>query len=83
MAKPLWQTLLKVTSNSEEQSINEQEYYNLLNLYLDMLVDGANPAEIIPLIKKHLKRCPECITSFDTVVSKLAVASLEATQANR
>jgi hypothetical protein len=56
----LWQTLLKSVLETEEFEITCEECFNLLDLYADLLLEGADPAKLMPTVKQHLKQCNCC-----------------------
>ncbi len=68
MAKKLWQLLLQSALETKEYEINCVECFNLLDQYADMIMDGADPDQIMPAVRQHLKHCPTCTHEFETLV---------------
>ncbi len=74
---PLWQTLLKSVLDTEEIEISCEECYNLLDMYADMLIDGADPDEIMPTVQQHLKQCNCCIGELEAMMIMLREAAAQ------
>jgi predicted anti-sigma-YlaC factor YlaD len=68
MSEPLWQTLLNLALADEESVISCQDCYHLLDQYADMLLEGANPSEVMALVKEHLGHCSGCDEVFDCLL---------------
>ena len=75
MAQKLWQVLLKTALETEEYEINCLECFNLLDQYADLLLEGANPDEILPAVRQHLHHCPACTQEFETLMVMLQEAA--------
>ena len=69
--RPLWQ-LLSLTWNSKKPiSLTCEECFALLEYDADLLVAGADPAEIRPSVSHHLAFCLSCQTQIDGWLEKL------------
>lgn len=75
MAKRLWQILLESALDTEEYEISCLECFNLLDQYADMLLDGADPNDIMPTVRQHLKHCPTCTHEFEALMTMLQEAA--------
>lgn len=75
MSEPLWQTLLNLALSDEETILSCQECYHLLDQYADMLLAGANPCEVMVLVKKHLGHCPGCDEVFESLLMMVQAAN--------
>lgn len=73
-AKP-WQTLLQSVLETEAYEIDCVECFELLDQYADLILDGANPDEIMPLVKQHLDSCHCCAHEFEAVMVMLQEAA--------
>jgi len=68
MSNSLWQTLLKSALETEDFEIDCEECYNVLDMYADLILEGADPAEIMPLVTQHLKQCNCCTNELEAMV---------------
>jgi hypothetical protein len=75
MAKKLWQILLQSALDTEEYEISCTECFDLLDQYADLLLDGADPKEIMPAVRLHLKHCPTCTHEFETLLVMIQQAA--------
>ena len=75
MAKKLWQLLLQSALETEDYEINCVECFYLLDQYADMILAGADPDEIMPTVRQHLKHCPTCTQEFETLVVMIQEAA--------
>lgn len=71
MTEPTWQDLLKSALNAEEDEIDCQECYELLDEYADLMLEGAAPCKVMHVVKQHLDNCPDCASVFDCLISIL------------
>ena len=84
MTKPLWQTLLKSALETEEDEIDCQECYDLLDEYTDLLIAGAAPCKVMYLVKQHLKHCPDFVRfRRRTTLTKIAPHMVQAISSGR
>ncbi len=74
---PLWQALLKAALETEEYEIGCKECFDLLDMYADQLLDGANPAELLPTVKQHLKQCNCCDRELEALMVMLKDAAAQ------
>lgn len=68
MTKPL-QTIIKSALETENNEIDCQECYDLLDEYTDLLIAGAAPCKVLTLVKQHLKQCPDCTNLFESLIA--------------
>jgi len=66
--KPLWKTLLNLAIESQEYGLSCEECYNLLDQYTDILDSGAEPSEVMGMVKQHLNHCSNCDEVFQTML---------------
>ena len=50
---PLWRTLLKSALETEEYEITCEECFDILDMYADLVLEGTDPAEIMPQVKQQ------------------------------
>ena len=75
MSKKLWQLLLQSALETEEYEITCMECFNLLDQYADLILDGADPSQILPAVRQHLKNCPTCTHEFETLMLMIQEAA--------
>ena len=75
MTKELWRVLLQSALETEEYEISCVECFNLLDQYADLILDGADPSEIMPTVRRHLKHCPTCTDEFETLMLMIQQAA--------
>ncbi len=71
MAKKTWQLLLQSALETEEYEIACMECFDLLDQYADLLLEGADPSEIMPTVRQHLKHCIGCTDEFEALITML------------
>ena len=47
------------------------ECFEQLDRFVDMKLDGADPAEAMPLVQDHLTRCTSCREEFEALLAAL------------
>lgn len=75
MARKPWQLLLQAALETEEYEITCVECFDLLDQYADLILDGADPSEIMPIVKQHLNFCSCCTEQFETLITVLQAAA--------
>lgn len=71
MANSTWQALLKSALETEEIEIDCQECYDLMDMYAERILEGADAEEIMPTVKQHLKQCNCCFHQFEALMIML------------
>ncbi len=74
MSQKLWQSLLQTALTTAECEISCLECFDLLDQYADLIIAGADPAEIMPAVRQHLNHCPTCTDEFETLMFMLQAA---------
>ncbi|MEM7346067.1 MAG: hypothetical protein AAF485_17650 [Chloroflexota bacterium] len=77
MTNPVWQEILQSIIETEAYEITCHECYDALDQYADLLIEGADPDEILPLVKQHLGHCPDCTTLFDTLLTMVKASGID------
>ena len=75
MSNSLWQTLLKAALETDDYEISCQECFDALDLYADLILEGAEPTEIMPLVTQHLKQCNCCTNELEAMVVMIQEAA--------
>ncbi len=65
---PVWQTLLKSALETDEYEISCEECFNGLDMYAELLIDGSDHDQIMPMIKQHLKHCHCCEVELEALM---------------
>jgi hypothetical protein len=73
-AKP-WQILLQSVLETEVYEIDCPECFDMLDQYAELILDGANPNEIMPLVRQHLDCCNCCAHEFEALMVILQEAA--------
>ena len=73
----LWQALLKSAFETEEYEIDCEECFNLLDMYAELLIEGTDPAEIMPTVKQHLKQCNCCDRELEALMVMIQEAATQ------
>lgn len=72
---PLWRALLKSALETEEYEITCEECFDVLDMYADLVIEGTEPAEIMPHVKQHLKHCHCCESELEALMIMLQEAA--------
>ena len=75
----LWQALLKSALETEEYEISCEECFGVLDLYADLILDGTDPDEIMPLVEQHLRQCNCCANELEAMVVMIQEAAKDTT----
>jgi hypothetical protein len=73
-AKP-WQALLQSVLETEAYEIDCVECFELLDQYAELIFDGIDPDEIMPLVRQHLDCCSCCAHEFEALMVMLQEAA--------
>ena len=81
MSESLWKTLLKSALETEEIELTCEECFDGLDSYVELLLEGMDPAEVMPLVKQHLNQCNCCTEEVKAMMVMLHDAARD-TQAS-
>jgi hypothetical protein len=62
-----------VTTRSDE--IGCEECFQQVDRFADMVLEGRNAAEAMPLVQDHLNRCHDCREEFEALLEALRAMS--------
>jgi hypothetical protein len=62
-----------VATRSDE--IGCDECFEQVDRFAEMVLEGRNAAEALPLVEDHLKRCDDCREEFEALLTALRVLS--------
>jgi hypothetical protein len=66
-----WQELLKSVLETKEKEIDCHECYELLDQYVDFILAGNDPTEMMPDVREHLYHCACCTGEFEALMVML------------
>jgi hypothetical protein len=75
MTEKPWQTLLQSALETEAYEISCIECFDLLDQYAEFIIEGGNPAEIMPTVRQHLDHCNCCTHEFEALMVILQEAA--------
>ena len=68
MTQAKWQKLLQAALETEDVEIGCLECEDLLDRYVDLLLENANVAELMPAVEQHLKQCRCCASELEALM---------------
>lgn len=71
MGKSKWQALLESALETNEYEISCQECHDVIDMYVDLLLDNANPSDVMPAVEQHLKQCNCCAGELEAILIML------------
>jgi len=75
MIEKPWHILLQSALATEAYEINCMECFDLLDQYAEFILEGGNPAEIMPTVRLHLDHCNCCTHEFEALMVILQEAA--------
>lgn len=67
-------TLKKVLQSltiTEVEEMTCSECFEEVDQYVELLREGKSPADLMPLVKHHIKLCPPCREEFEALLVAL------------
>ncbi len=71
MNEPDRSRIVRGILTSHPSEIGCTECFQQMDQYVDLLLAGRQPAELIPLVQDHLNRCPDCRDELETLLTAL------------
>ena len=71
MEKSKWQAFLESALETTEYEIACDECYDLLDGYVDMLLENSSAVDIMPAVEQHLKQCNCCAAELEALLIML------------
>ena len=59
---------LRVLERAEEEAISCDELFVKLDEYVEREVDRKDAARLMPVIRDHLDKCPECCDEYEALL---------------
>lgn len=67
--------LARMLQNTREDELSCDEVFLIIDQYSDLLSQGKNVEELLPMIKHHLEMCTDCREEFESLMRILQPAS--------
>jgi hypothetical protein len=75
MSQKNWQLLLQKILETELVELSCPECFEVLDQYAELFLNGTNPSQIMPLVKRHLDGCHCCAHEFEALMLILQQAA--------
>jgi hypothetical protein len=69
---------LRVLENAENEQISCDELFTKLDEYVEREVGKKDAAQLMPLVRDHLDKCPGCCDEYEALLDVLEKSSSEA-----
>ena len=69
------ESMIRAIINTKDHEIACAECFSVLDQFLELKLEGKNPAEIMPHIQDHLERCGDCYEEYEAVLEALKAIS--------
>ncbi len=63
--------LLMAIEKTQEVEYDCSEVYQLLDQYAEMVNNGEDATQLMPLVEHHLEMCPDCREEYDALMRVL------------
>lgn len=75
MSKDMWIELISASLQTQEEEIDCETCFDLLDQYVDLLTTGTKPAQLLPEIEHHMQVCHCCHTEMQALLKAIEVAN--------
>jgi len=59
--------LVQALQRTQEQELNCEEAFDLIDQYVELTLQGENTQELLPLVHHHLEMCRDCREEYETL----------------
>ena len=66
------QKMMTMLAQTQEQELTCDEVFALLDQFAELAAQGEDVAQLMPLVKRHLDMCPDCMEEY-RVLEKIVV----------
>lgn len=73
-ADSAWLDMLGMLAITDENEIDCDRVYALLDQFAEMAARGEDVSRLMPLVQKHLDLCPDCREEYQTLLNILRTA---------
>lgn len=70
-SKEVLKNMLRKIEQTQEIELTCGETFDLLDQYAEMVVNGDDPTQLMPLVKQHLDICPDCREELEALLRVL------------
>jgi hypothetical protein len=67
--------LLQAIYATRPDEVSCDECFEMADLYAEIVLAGADPTQVLPMIEDHLNRCPGCREEFEALIDALRAIS--------
>ena len=54
-----------------EDEIDCDQCFEKLDVFVELVLQGKNAQDVLPLVREHLDRCPDCREEFEALLAAL------------
>jgi hypothetical protein len=65
------EAMVRSIINTKEHEIGCADCFSVLDTFMELILEGKNAAEIMPLVNDHLIRCGDCHEEFEGLLAAL------------
>ncbi len=62
------QKLIHMIEKTKEIEFSCDDVYNILDQYAELVYQGKNTQELMPLVEHHIEICPDCREEFEALL---------------
>ena len=63
-----FQKLIQMLEKTQEIEFSCDDVYNILDQYTELVYNGENTEELMPLVEHHIEICPDCREEFEALL---------------
>jgi hypothetical protein len=67
--------LIQMVENTQEVELSCEDVYNILDQYTELVYQGEDSAQLMPLVEHHIEICPDCREEFEALLRILESTS--------
>ena len=71
MGKTKWQVFIEAILETAEDEIACEDCFELLDSYVDLLLENPIAADIMPAVEHHMKQCNCCAAELEAMLIML------------
>jgi hypothetical protein len=63
-----FQKLIQMVEKTQEIELPCDDVYQILDQYTELVYQGENAQELMPLVEHHIEICPDCREEFEALL---------------
>jgi predicted transcriptional regulator len=63
-----FQKLIQMLEKTQEIEFSCDDVYQILDQYTELVYQGENTQELMPLVEHHIEICPDCREEFEALL---------------